>query len=373
MSAQLSMFAPMISEDSARRTFLRASGDGRLLSGLLDGPTTARSGLVARLASRSRFLAGDRGATTHGTFGPTSIESFATGGPLCSWENRLRARLATAGSMEWRLTWRRKTTPAGRSISRLAASAPRTSETGCTGWPTVVANDDNKSPSAHRAMKLRMGGNRTEIASLQVMAKELAGWSTLRATDGEKGGPRMAFSAGGEPLPMQAAALAGWPTINTPGGGRSPKGGMSTTGQTESGTKRQVDTAHVAREALAGWGTPRVGTNGGQGGNRLDNKARIEDQAHEVAMLAGWPTLVAQDSNGHGYTSGGGLTVPGVASSLSDPTGRASTGESGALSPRLASWLMGVPIEVLECAPPPMKRAGGSRSSKGKSRRASAS
>ena len=38
-------------------------------------------------------------------------------------------------------------------------------------WPTPVANDDNKSVEAHLAMKARMGGNRKEITSLQVMAK----------------------------------------------------------------------------------------------------------------------------------------------------------------------------------------------------------
>lgn len=39
-------------------------------------------------------------------------------------------------------------------------------------WPTPVANDDNKSPEAHMAMKARMkGGPRNTITSLQVMAK----------------------------------------------------------------------------------------------------------------------------------------------------------------------------------------------------------
>jgi hypothetical protein len=39
-------------------------------------------------------------------------------------------------------------------------------------WPTPVANDDNKSPEAHMAMKARMkGGPRNCITSLQVMAK----------------------------------------------------------------------------------------------------------------------------------------------------------------------------------------------------------
>jgi hypothetical protein len=36
-------------------------------------------------------------------------------------------------------------------------------------WPTpVAANDDNKTPEAHLAMKARMGGGRKEITSLNV-------------------------------------------------------------------------------------------------------------------------------------------------------------------------------------------------------------
>jgi hypothetical protein len=52
-----------------------------------------------------------------------------------------------------------------------------------SGWPTPVANDDNKSPEAHLAMKKRMGerdgsnSNRDQITSLQVMAK-MVGWPT---------------------------------------------------------------------------------------------------------------------------------------------------------------------------------------------------
>jgi hypothetical protein len=38
--------------------------------------------------------------------------------------------------------------------------------------PTPVANDDNKSPTAHMAMKRRMpGGERNTITSLQVLSK----------------------------------------------------------------------------------------------------------------------------------------------------------------------------------------------------------
>ena len=139
-------------------------------------------------------------------------------------------------------------------------------------WPTAVAQDDNKTPEAHLAMKRRMGerdgsnANRTAITSLQVAVQmwptPMAGtpaqngnsaagnsdfsrgvmalwqtprvttggytrdhgqsgaerltlsgqseaWATPRASDAEKGGPHQAFGAGGVPLPAQAAQ---WPT-----------------------------------------------------------------------------------------------------------------------------------------------------------------
>ena len=81
-----------------------------------------------------------------------------------------------------------------------------------SSWPTPCANDDNKTPEAHLAMKKRMGerdgtfSNRTAITSLQVMCKALHGqaapasssshgsrpesqqdWRTPGASDGEGG------------------------------------------------------------------------------------------------------------------------------------------------------------------------------------------
>jgi hypothetical protein len=59
-------------------------------------------------------------------------------------------------------------------------------------WPTPVANDDNKTPEAHLAMKQRMGerdgtgSNRTAITSLQVMA-QIATWPTPTTRDSKDG------------------------------------------------------------------------------------------------------------------------------------------------------------------------------------------
>ena len=58
---------------------------------------------------------------------------------------------------------------------------------GLAGWPTVAANDDNRSPEAHLAMKQRMGGNRTSITSLSVLAKTMAGWPTVQTRDWKDG------------------------------------------------------------------------------------------------------------------------------------------------------------------------------------------
>ena len=53
-------------------------------------------------------------------------------------------------------------------------------------WPTPVANDDNKTPEAHMAMKARMkGGPRNTITSLQVLVQT---WPTPTAQDSEQAG-----------------------------------------------------------------------------------------------------------------------------------------------------------------------------------------
>ena len=82
-------------------------------------------------------------------------------------------------------------------------------------WPTPVANDDNKSPEAHLAMKARMkGGKRKAITSLQVMVKAVdrGMWRTPRANDW-KGGVTGAKGSTRKPvdyfLPDQVNAAEG--------------------------------------------------------------------------------------------------------------------------------------------------------------------
>ena len=81
-------------------------------------------------------------------------------------------------------------------------------------WPSPVANDDNKSPEAHLAMKLRMGerdgtgAQRTAITSLQVMAKT-ASWPTPMAGTPAQNGNN---EAGNNDSSRKTVALVSGPT-----------------------------------------------------------------------------------------------------------------------------------------------------------------
>ena len=160
--------------------------------------------------------------------------------------SRSRRRFGSDGSMEYSETWKEKVTPAGRSYWAHTASGRRISGNGCTGWPSPRTADCQ-------------GGVEP---------------------DGVTGGKLLTI-----------ASKAGWPTPNTPNGGRQPKGGMTTTGITPDGIKRQVDLGHVAKQ-MAGWGTPRVTTNGGYPSPQCTGKgSRLEDQA----AMAGWATPTRRD------------------------------------------------------------------------------
>ncbi|MDE4398196.1 hypothetical protein [Phaeobacter gallaeciensis] len=118
-------------------------------------------------------------------------------------------------------------------------------------WMTPVANDDNKSPEAHMAMKARMkGGSRSTVTSLQVQAKM---WSTPRSSDGEKGGPNQSFGAGGTPLPAQEA---NWPTPNshqdTKGAQATPEAVLAREGKHQLAlSDRAICFSHPARPTIS--------------------------------------------------------------------------------------------------------------------------
>lgn len=124
---------------------LRASGHGHTPCAAQDGRMTAPSGQDPVPASLSARQAKEKGLLTSGTCGPPSSVSSASAALTSFLASRLQALTALHGSTLYRLTWKQRTTPAGRSIPALRASVPRTSDNGCTGWPThrsVAAGPD---------------------------------------------------------------------------------------------------------------------------------------------------------------------------------------------------------------------------------------
>lgn len=78
-------------------------------------------------------------------------------------------------------------------------------------WPTPVANDDNKTPEAHMAMKARMpGGPRNTITSLNVLIQAwptpTSSMTTGAGAQGRDGGLNLQTAAGTWPTPTNSIA-----------------------------------------------------------------------------------------------------------------------------------------------------------------------
>jgi hypothetical protein len=88
----------------------------------------------------------------------------------------------TDGSMEYAMTWKKRVTPSGLVIFRLAARARRTSETGYSGWPTTDAQDFGSMDTTweERRRKIRNSKiNGNGFGLTLGMAAQLAGYPSL--------------------------------------------------------------------------------------------------------------------------------------------------------------------------------------------------
>lgn len=232
--------------------------------------------------------------------------------PPESWENWPTAGGMRNGSLFQRPMW----VPAmgGRDGS---------ASLGEENWPTPVANDDNRTPEAHMAMKSRMkGGPRNTITSLQV--KVQTNWLTPHGMGGIDSTGKL--GAGGE-FAKQATQ---WLTPNVPNGGRS-----------------------VPAELVASKGQDSEQA-GGAGTIARGNRGHLLSSATTMA----WPTPASRDHKGTDLPSRRGgaslshATQTGVFSHSSPqdqpiPDGQESSpdgpGSPRRLNPAFGCWLMGLP------------------------------
>ena len=167
---------PATSTASPSVTSSQASASGQPLSvlrgGLTDGPA-GQGRLPASLSARQAKAAG---LLTSGTYGRPSTGSSRSKVLTLFLGSRLRRRTASLGSTLFKLTWKPWTTPAGRQLSLLRASALPTSATARTGWPTPRTSDTNGS-----------GEHGTGGLDLRTTAT-LTGWPTPTGQDAASSG-----------------------------------------------------------------------------------------------------------------------------------------------------------------------------------------
>jgi len=169
------MLNPLTSQATPNAISLLVSESGAMRYVNQDGLTVDLFGRVVARASRSAPQATKKALTTSATSGLSGSISSASAALQLSLVNKLKQRLDTAGSTLFKLTWKEKTTPAGRSVSLLRASALRTSVSDSGLWPTTLASDSRGSA----------GVGKRELPN----AVKWIGWPTTSTRD-HKGGYR---------------------------------------------------------------------------------------------------------------------------------------------------------------------------------------
>ena len=216
------MSDPTTSEATPNVTSSPGSASGAMRSEEPGGPTTNPSGAVVRHANLSARQAKEAGLLMSGTYGQRSTISSESAALSAILESRSRARTASVGSTLYKLIWKQRATPSGRSISALRASARLISGKGSgsseKGWNTPRATDGSN-------------GGPNQAGGALAADVALSGWTTTTTRDHKDTPGMVAERSDGrsrhDQLPRQAY-LAGWATTDGPA--RSTASGEMLTG-----------------------------------------------------------------------------------------------------------------------------------------------
>ncbi len=311
----------------------------RRLSGLTLQSSTADRGVVswmeslrASRASRIASLESSAATTTNARSGLSSSGSSERCAPPWSFSKTSLHLFSTSDQSEsdyaaWALELRQEYSARAKSARRIDASDSSL-------WPTAVANDDNKSPEAHMAMKRRMkGGPRNSITSLQVFTQD---WPTPQAHDERERGNTMAdhhhFAHD------LANAALDWQTPATDS--FRSRGG-------ERGDEMGLD------QQARLWSTPKTPTGGkdmhkaerGSGGDDLETQSQL------------WATPMSRDwkdgaSNSSEVPTNAILSRQVLRTSINGGESSQSIPRSHQrLNPKFVSWLMGLPHGLISFEP----------------------
>ena len=302
---QLPMFHPTTYEGSTSAISSPGSEGGPMRSSSLAGPTIEKSGPGAVPVSPSRARGAAMAPPIRAIFGRRGFGSSASAVLGASLVSRLRARTASPGSIVFRLTWKTRHTPSGRSIAALRASARLTDGSGFGSWPTPLQSDTNGSgyqynSGKHHTISLKLSG---------------------------------------------AARLAHWPTPDTHSGGRTVSEDCTWKGATAyapNGKKRQVSLETAAK--LASWRTPNA-TDAKERTTSVEAVYRRISKGQQIGIEMQAQLVISGDTR----------------SSLN-----AGTGKRGQLNPAHSRWLMGYPPAWDDCAVTAMPSSRKSRKSSSK-------
>lgn len=386
-------------------TFSQASAAGHTHSGWLVGPTLNPFGRALALASHSALPAKERVQQMSVTYGPLFAGLSRSVDRLWSLASRLQARLPCNGCPEYTLTWKRSAIPCLETqmaiprliLYRLQASGVRKFGKDFGGWRTPKQSDGEKvspnSTDSGGALQLsaqaQAAGWRTPTdpgrrgipqkvhdrsrLTLEYQVAQAAGWPTPQVCQGPNAGTNRGKDHGGDRRRLTAQSvegiMTGWPTPRTITGGGESAERKKELGREKAGsgdlqaaaemagwpTARANDAEKrgeiaddprnglVSAANLAGWGTPRVTTNGGIPCPEHTGKgSRLEDQA----AMAGWQTPHApreHDSHNSESTYLGrqvsGTVPSGMSAEMSPGPGEWSRAEYR-LNPGFSLWLM---------------------------------